>query len=321
MRFSRFDITLACLLGLMAALFYVSLFGVMQVSAQLLGTPHAVRGSASMPGLTTASTGPTERPRASGTPRSHMAALSHSSDVPHATGMADAPSIKNVAEVPDIPDIPHRVVFAEAGERFGVSPLLLQAFSWVESDFNPWAVNHEGTPYYFRNRTEMLDFLNTLDITESFDVGLMQVNSFWLRALGLSVEDVADPEENIFVGAFILSRELQRHGQSWQAIGAYHANPKTRTDRSRAYARKVVARYRALWVHKLARDLRELHRREAALSLPAAGNASLASPASTPSANTPQPAEVPHENTARTRADNAGGPLAARGTALLRVAS
>jgi hypothetical protein len=52
----------------------------------------------------------------------------------------------------------------------------------------------------------------------------MQVNSFWLKALGTSSRELIDkPCYNVMVGAWILSDCLGRHGKTWKAIGCYNA--------------------------------------------------------------------------------------------------
>ena len=94
--------------------------------------------------------------------------------------------------------------FEEAGQAYGVSPLLLRGIARVESGENPTATN--------RNKNG------------SVDLGLMQINSSWLKPLGASAKDLIDrPCYNVMVGAWILSDCLNRYGNSWEAIGCYNA--------------------------------------------------------------------------------------------------
>jgi hypothetical protein len=80
----------------------------------------------------------------------------------------------------------------------------LQGIARVESGLNPAAVN--------RNRNGTVD------------LGLMQINSFWLNTLGTSSRELIDkPCYNVMVGAWILSDCLDRHGKTWKAIGCYNA--------------------------------------------------------------------------------------------------
>lgn len=94
--------------------------------------------------------------------------------------------------------------FEDAGLTYGVSPLLLRGIARVESGENPAATN--------RNRNG------------SVDLGLMQINSSWLKPLGATAKDLIDrPCYNVMVGAWILSDCLKRYGNSWEAIGCYNA--------------------------------------------------------------------------------------------------
>ena len=101
--------------------------------------------------------------------------------------------------------------FDAAGQRYGISPVLLRAIATVESSLDPQALH-----------------INTNGTT---DVGLMQINSWWfprLQRYDIEPEDLWDPCLNIGVGAWILAGNVRQFGYSWQAVGAYNAG--TRTD-------------------------------------------------------------------------------------------
>ena len=103
-----------------------------------------------------------------------------------------------------LPALAQAFCFEEAGRLYGVSPRLLQGIARVESGLNPAAIN--------RNRNGTVD------------LGLMQINSFWLNTLGTSSRELIDkPCYNVMVGAWILSDCLDRHGKTWKAIGCYNA--------------------------------------------------------------------------------------------------
>lgn len=111
--------------------------------------------------------------------------------------------------------------FEEAGQKFGVSPQLLWAIAKTESHFDPAAVSY-----------------NT---NGSFDYGVMQVNSSWYRELGHEKwMRLGDACYNVQVGAWILSRCVQRYGYTWKAVGCYNAFSK---DKRAVYANRV---YRTL---------------------------------------------------------------------------
>jgi hypothetical protein len=94
--------------------------------------------------------------------------------------------------------------FDEAGREYGVNPLLLESIARVESNLNPRALN--------RNRNG------------SVDVGLMQVNSLWIKDFRLSLDAmIDDPCLNTMIGARILRQCIDRHGYTWEAVGCYNA--------------------------------------------------------------------------------------------------
>ncbi|MEN3291423.1 MAG: hypothetical protein V7642_676 [Burkholderiales bacterium] len=95
----------------------------------------------------------------------------------------------------------------QAGVKYNVSPYVLYAIAKTESDMNPLALN--------RNKNG------------SYDIGLMQINSRWLPALrkyGLNEQQLWDPCINVHIGAWVLAHNMQRLGNSWEAVGAYNAS-------------------------------------------------------------------------------------------------
>lgn len=112
--------------------------------------------------------------------------------------------------------------FKEAESRYRTPASLLMAISRVESGGNPNAVNCAN-----QNR--------------SCDYGHMQINSGWLRELqkyGITRQHLFDPCTNTHVAAWILADNIQRHGYSWRAVGAYNAKSRRKQD---IYAHKVAA--------------------------------------------------------------------------------
>jgi soluble lytic murein transglycosylase-like protein len=115
----------------------------------------------------------------------------------------------------------HAFCFEEAGAIYGVSPQLLWAIAKVESNFDASAINRNANG--------------------SHDVGLMQINSWWVERGLLSPtlwRALGDPCTNVKVGAWILAQCFQRYGLSWEAVGCYNAtSPKKRAK----YAWKVYS--------------------------------------------------------------------------------
>jgi soluble lytic murein transglycosylase-like protein len=120
-------------------------------------------------------------------------------------------------------------------------PTLAMAIADIESGFHPWAVNIQGKSHYMKSRESALALIRKASAQrKSYDVGLMQINSYWLDKLRLDPVDVLDPKINVIIGCWILSEELKRHGMNWKGIGAYHTPVNKYPARARAYAEKAM---------------------------------------------------------------------------------
>jgi len=122
-----------------------------------------------------------------------------------------------------LPSVLNAFCFEDAGEKYAISPLLLECIAKTESGLDPRATN--------KNRDG------------SFDIGLMQVNSYWINRLGLDRDRlITDSCYNTMAGARILSQCIDRHGYTWEAVGCYNAvsmNKKT------AYSWKIYRQLKA----------------------------------------------------------------------------
>jgi len=130
-------------------------------------------------------------------------------------------------------------LFAAPAAEFGLSAELLTAIAKVESGLNPWAVNIAGRGYQCVSREEALARAEKARAAGlSFDIGIMQINNWWLDKTGLSLDAALEPQTNIQFGSWILKQELERFGDVRRAVGAYHS---PRPHRAGPYADRVLA--------------------------------------------------------------------------------
>ena len=116
---------------------------------------------------------------------------------------------------------------------------LAMAIAQVESGLRPWVLNVEGRSFRFDSKAEALaKAQEAREAGRSFDVGIMQINNWWLDRYGIDLEAALDPLANIYLGCWILKGEISRHSTLRAAIGAYHSPAPARADR---YAALVLA--------------------------------------------------------------------------------
>ena len=131
-----------------------------------------------------------------------------------------------------------------------VAPTTLQAVAAVESGGNPLAVNVNGIhvqPPPARDAREAAQVAESyIARGYSVDIGLMQVNSRNLAALGTTVEQVLDPCTNLHAAATILTADYAEAARTrgdgqpalQAALSAYNTG-----DFYRGFANGYVARY------------------------------------------------------------------------------
>jgi len=100
----------------------------------------------------------------------------------------------------------------QAAVRHGVNGQVLRAIGWHESRLKPQALarNRNGT----------------------WDIGAFQINSLHLTELahhGIDARALGDGCISAFVAAWHYARQVQRHGNTWRAVGAYHSNTPARS--------------------------------------------------------------------------------------------
>ncbi len=100
---------------------------------------------------------------------------------------------------------PERCIPA-AAQHHRIDPRLLRAVLKVESDLRPWAFgrNANGT----------------------VDMGMAQINSIHLPELarhGIQTQHLFDPCVASYVAAWLLRKNIDRHGLTWFGVAAYHS--------------------------------------------------------------------------------------------------
>jgi soluble lytic murein transglycosylase-like protein len=111
--------------------------------------------------------------------------------------------------------------FDEAANYQKVNPLILRAIAWQESHNRPTAVHKNANG--------------------STDYGVMQINSVHLPVLaqyGISRGTLREPCKNVYIAAWHLRQKMNKYGNTWAAIGAYHSETPSLRDE---YARQIVA--------------------------------------------------------------------------------
>ena len=118
---------------------------------------------------------------------------------------------------------------------------LVKAVARQESGLNPLAINIAGKSYYPATREEAERLIQkAIAAGQSFDVGMMQVNNWWMERFAIDPFSLLDPATNERWGKWILAEEISRHGLSWKAVGKYHSPD---PERGRQYAWLVYRHY------------------------------------------------------------------------------
>jgi soluble lytic murein transglycosylase-like protein len=107
----------------------------------------------------------------------------------------------------------HADCFDEAARYQKVNPLILRAIAWQESHNRPDAVHRNANG--------------------SIDYGVMQINSVHLPVLsqyGISSSTLMEPCKNVYIAAWHLRQKMNKYGNTWAAVGAYHSETPTLRD-------------------------------------------------------------------------------------------
>ena len=124
-----------------------------------------------------------------------------------------------------------------AAHRFGTNPDVLRAIAIVESRAKPHAVRN--------------------NLNGSTDRGLFQINSIHLTELaraGFVPADLHDVCLSSNAAALLLKRKMDRFGNTWTAVGAYHSTHAVKRD---VYAAKVQKVFEGIRRMRVAEGIRE----------------------------------------------------------------
>ena len=110
-----------------------------------------------------------------------------------------------------------------AAQHHRIDPRLLRAVLKVESDLRPWAFgrNANGT----------------------VDMGMAQINSIHLPELarhGIQSQHLFDPCVASYVAAWLLRKNIDRHGLTWHGVAAYHSLTPEHNQRYQGLLMKVL---------------------------------------------------------------------------------
>lgn len=145
----------------------------------------------------------------------------------------------------------------EVQKHLNIPAELMVAIAYVESRFNPYAVNLQTnynidgylrsigvkylksrgrrTRYMYNIYPRTLSQAKKLKVVfrdaKTYDVGLMQINvsNFrWMHRLGVirSVDDLFDPCRSVIAGGIVLRKCIDRFGMSPRAIDCYNKGAK-----------------------------------------------------------------------------------------------
>lgn len=99
--------------------------------------------------------------------------------------------------------------------RFGIPRALAMAIARQESDASPLLINIEGKdvrPGSLREALRIAESCREKGL--SFDVGLMQINSYWIRRYHIPLRLLFRPRDNIYMACFILADSMRRDGMT-----------------------------------------------------------------------------------------------------------
>jgi hypothetical protein len=116
---------------------------------------------------------------------------------------------------------------------------LLLAVIKTESNLNPFALNINGKPMYFRCKEEVIEAINEAISSGvvNIDIGISQINYRWHGENFSSIDSMVSIDKNLSYAAEHLSNLKLKYGDWHKALRHYHS---AKPIHHNAYSRKVV---------------------------------------------------------------------------------
>jgi hypothetical protein len=130
----------------------------------------------------------------------------------------------NVYSKSDYTEEDINLIIKYASLSYDIPEEIIHLIGQTESSKRLWVVNFGGESEDYSDKESMIKGIKSRSV-RNYDVGFMQINSFWIRKYGFDLEDITDPYYNIMMGAWILRDCINRHGNNMSALVAYHTNP------------------------------------------------------------------------------------------------
>jgi len=122
----------------------------------------------------------------------------------------------------------------DAANAYGVNSWILRAIAMQESGGNANTIH--------KNKN------GTVDVGIS---GINEVHFAHLKAVGILPHDLLDPCVSMGVEARLLSGKMDRYGNSWKAVGAYHSETPAERDKYAAQIRKIIEKWKVMgYIHE-----------------------------------------------------------------------
>lgn len=128
-------------------------------------------------------------------------------------------------------------IIREAEIKHGIPKDLLYSIAYVESRARPWAVYANGKGKYFKSLHKAHKFIKDKqeEGTENLFVGCMQLCVKSHGRKFQKIQDILDPEKNIYFAAKLLKQLYKKFGSWEDAVKYYNASTK-----KESYLKKVM---------------------------------------------------------------------------------